>query len=177
VADLLSEILAVLLNAYNTPWIFLPLVFVYAIAIAVVLPIPVELVLLPPIVQGQWGYLASITIVLAAGKTVGAGVLFLLGLEVEEKIRRYSERYRIAARFVELMERFVGVTRSLGLYVILSIPLAPDTVPLYLYSLFNPEGRTLDRNLFLMANFLAAVNRVAILAFLYLIGVNLFRLV
>lgn len=174
--DLVGEILSFLLNAYNNPWIFLPLVFVYAIAIAVVLPIPVELVLVPPIVNGQWAYLFWITIALAAGKTVGAALLFLLGIEVEGTIRRYSQRYRIAAWFVRVLERFVAATRSLGLYVILSIPLAPDTVPLYLYSLFNPEGRALDRNVFLAANFLAAVNRVSILVFLYIVGVNLLRL-
>lgn len=175
-ADLLGEVLSFLLNAYSTPWIFLPLVVLYSIAIAVVLPLPVELILLPPIVNGDWGYIRWTAIAVATGKTIGAALLFLLGISVEARIRHYAERYRIADWFVRLIERFVGRTRSLGLYIILSIPLAPDTVPLYLYSLFNPEGRALHRNLFLAANFLAALNRVALVVFLYVIGVNLFRL-
>jgi hypothetical protein len=39
--------------------------------------------------------------------------------------------------------------------------------------LFNKEGRTLERNIFLASNFLAAINRVAILGVLYVVGVNL----
>jgi hypothetical protein len=48
-----------------------------------------------------------------------------------------------------------------------------DTIPIYLYSLFNKEGKSLARNLFLWANFFAAINRVAVLVGLYKIGVDL----
>ncbi len=173
--DLLGAIIQFLLDAYNNPLVFLPLVFLYAIAIAVVLPIPIELSLIAPIVDHQWGYLVSISAALAAGKTVGAWLIFVLGVNVEDNIRRWSTRWRVADWFVNKADLFVQKTGYLGLYFLLSIPLMSDTIPIYLYSLFNKEGKALERNLFLAANFSAALNRVAILAGLFLIGVDLIR--
>lgn len=171
--DIWTQILDFLLNAYNNPVVFLPLVFVYAIAIAVVLPIPIELSLVAAIVGEQWGYLVQIALALAAGKTVGAWLIFVLGVKVETGIRWWSAKWRIAKWFVEKADLFVQKTGYLGLYALLSVPLMSDTIPIYLYSLFNKEGRSLERNLFLGANFLAALNRVEILVGLYVIGVNL----
>lgn len=174
-ADIWTDFVDFLLAAYANPFVFLPLVFLYAIAIAVVLPIPIELSLVAPIVDRQWGYLVWIAIALAAGKTVGAWLIFFLGVRVETSIRWWSERWRFAKWFVDKAELFVQKTGYLGLYLLLSIPLMSDTIPIYLYSLFNKEGRALERNLFLLANFFAALNRVAILAGLFLIGVDLIR--
>jgi len=176
VADFLTELLQFLQNAYNTPSIFLPLVVLYAIAIAVVLPIPIELTLLLPIINQQWAYLGGIALALAVGKMVGAWLVFLLGVNVEKYIRRWSARWRVADWFVKKADLFVQRTGYLGLYVLLSIPLMSDTIPIYLYSLFNVEGKALQRNMFLVANFLAALNRVAILVVLYFVGLNLFSM-
>jgi membrane protein YqaA with SNARE-associated domain len=173
VADILTDILNFLLGAYSNPLVFLPLVFLYAIAIAVVLPIPIELSLVAPIVSQQWEYLLWISLALAAGKTVGAWLIFLLGVRVEDSIRWWSGKWNVAKWFVDKTELFVQKTGYLGLYILLSIPLMSDTIPIYLYSLFNKEGRTLERNIFLASNFLAAINRVAILGVLYVVGVNL----
>ncbi len=174
-ADVWTDFINLLLGAYANPYVFLPLVFLYAIAIAVVLPIPIELSLVAPIVGQQWGYLVGIALALAAGKTFGAWLIFLLGVKVETPIRWWSEKWRFAKWFVEKADVFVQKTGYLGLYVLLSIPLMSDTIPIYLYSLFNKEGKTLERNLFLAANFFAAINRVAILAGLFLIGIDLLR--
>jgi hypothetical protein len=59
------------------------------------------------------------------------------------------------------------------LYVILSIPLMVDTVPVYLFSLFNQKGQMQIRY-FALTNFLAGVTRAVIVyvIFLYL-GVKL----
>ncbi len=174
-ADVWTDFINLLLAAYANPYVFLPLVFLYAIAIAVILPIPIELSLVAPILDQQWGYLAAIAVALAAGKTFGAWLIFLLGVRVENTIRWWSERWRFAKWFVEKADLFVQKTGYLGLYLLLSIPLMSDTIPIYLYSLFNKEGKSLERNLFLASNFLAALNRVAILAGLFLIGVDLLR--
>ena len=174
-ADLWTDFINLLLGAYANPYVFLPLVFLYAIAIAVILPIPIELSLVAPILDQQWGYLAEIALALAAGKTVGAFLIFLLGVRVEDNIRWWSEKWRFAKWFVDKADLFVQKTGYLGLYVLLSIPLMSDTIPIYLYSLFNKEGKALERNLFLVANFLAAINRVAILGALFLIGIDLIR--
>ncbi len=172
-ADIWTTIIDLLLGAYANPYVFLPLVFLYAIAIAVILPIPIELSLVAPIVDRQWGYLAGIAFALAAGKTVGAWLIFVLGVRVEDNIRWWSAKWRFAKWFVDKADVFVQKTGYLGLYFLLSIPLMSDTIPIYLYSLFNKEGKSLERNLFLTANFFAALNRVAILAGLFVIGVDL----
>ncbi len=175
VADIWTDFINLLLGAYGNPYIFLPLVFLYAIAIAVILPIPIELSLVAPILSQDWGYLTGIAIALAAGKTVGAWLIFVFGVRVEDNIRWWSERWRFAKWFVDKADLFVQKTGYLGLYFLLSIPLMSDTIPIYLYSLFNKEGKALERNVFLGANFFAALNRVAILAGLFLIGVDLLR--
>ena len=175
VADIWTDFINLLLGAYVNPYVFLPMVFLYAIAIAVVLPIPIELSLVAPILNQDWGYLAEIAVALAAGKTVGAWLIFLFGVKVENNIRWWSEKWPFAKWFVEKAELFVQKTGYLGLYLLLSIPLMSDTIPIYLYSLFNKEGKALERNLFLGANFFAAINRVAILAGLFVIGVDLLR--
>ncbi len=174
-ADVWTDFINLLLGAYANPYVFLPLVFLYAIAIAVILPIPIELSLVAPILDRQWGYLAAIALAQAAGKTDGAWLIFVLGVKVEDSIRWWSAKWRFARWFVEKADLFVQKTGYLGLYLLLSIPLMSDTIPIYLYSLFNKEGKSLERNLFLMSNFFAALNRVAILAGLFLIGVDLLR--
>lgn len=174
-ADLWTDFINLLLGAYGNPFVFLPMVFLYAIAIAVILPIPIELSLVAPILSQDWGYLAAIALALAAGKTVGAWLIFVFGVKVEDNIRWWSQKWRFAKWFVEKADLFVQKTGYLGLYVLLSIPLMSDTIPIYLYSLFNKEGKSLERNLFLASNFLAAINRVAILAVLFVIGVDLLR--
>lgn len=156
-------------SLYNNPLAFTLVVFVYAILVAIILPIPIEIALLFPISDHRWGYLAGVAIALAAGKTVGAALVFVLGLRVEGTIRKWSDRWRFARWFVVKAQNFVAKTRIPGLYVILSIPLMPDTITIYLYSLFNPEGRALERNMFLTANFLAALNRTAFVVIAYLI--------
>ena len=176
-ADVWTDFINLLLGAYGNPYIFLPLAFLYAILIALILPIPIELSLVAPIVGQDWGYLAEISIALAAGKTVGAWLIFVFGIKVEDSIRWWSAKWRFAKWFVDKTEIFVQKTGYLGLYFLLSIPLMSDTIPIYLYSLFNKEGKSLERNIFLGANFFAAINRVAILAGLFLLGVDLLRAV
>lgn len=176
-ADLLTDLINFLMGLYDNPPVFLLLMFLYAIAIAVVLPIPIELALLPPLLRHEWAYLTGITLSLAAGKTVGGYLVFILGVDVEPVIRLWSRRWRLAKWFVEKAEAFVRKTGTPGLYVLLSIPLMSDTIPIYLYSLFNEEGKALSLRMYLIANFLAALNRVAILVVLFVaVGINLFNL-
>jgi hypothetical protein len=167
------DLIQVLNDAYNTPWLYMLLAFVYAIFVALILPIPIEFALLLPLIDGRWGYLAGIALSIAAGKTVGAWLIFVLGLNLEASVRKWSERWRLAHWFVVKAEKFVGRTGYTGLYLLLSVPLMSDTIPIYVYSLFNEEGKALERNMFLIANFLAAVNRVALLAMAFVVGANL----
>jgi hypothetical protein len=138
------------------------LAFGYAILVALILPTPIEIAFLKPLIEQSWSLLIGTSLAIAAGKTVGAFLIFVFGLNVEGSVRKWSERWRLAAWFVKKTEKFVERTGSTGLYVLLSIPIMSDTIPIYVYSIFNAEGKALERNLFLIANFLAALNRVAI---------------
>lgn len=173
-ADVLSPLVDFLTTLYTNPIAYMVVVFFYAVAVAIILPIPIEVALLLPLAFNQWDYITGITLALATGKTVGAWLIFVLGLRVEGPIRAWSTRWRFAAWFVQKAEKFVAKTGMAGLYVLLSIPLMSDTIPIYLYSFFNPEGQAFERNMFLISNFLAALNRVAILVVLFLIGISLF---
>ncbi len=169
----LDDVINFVSAAYNTPALYLSLTFGFSILVAIILPLPIELVLIAPILNGQWGYLGSVVFAMAAGKTVGAWLVFYLGVHVEDNIRHWSEKYRIAKRFVTWCEKFVRKTNYAGLYVLLSIPLMSDTIPLYLYSLFNEEGKALNRQAFLVSNFLAAWTRAGILTFVF-VAFNVF---
>jgi len=162
------DLIAFLEEVLWNPVLFFPLLFLYSVLVAVILPIPIEFALIWPLLSGDFMLFVAATLVIAAGKTVGAWAIFFLGIRVEDNIRRWSEKYRFWRKFVELMIRFVQRTRHLGLLILLSIPLMTDTVPIYIYSLFNTEGETLSMSVFLGVNFLAAVIRSAIIAVLFL---------
>ncbi|OGS49526.1 MAG: hypothetical protein A3K65_04610 [Euryarchaeota archaeon RBG_16_68_12] len=164
----LDDIINFISATYHTPALYLSLTFGFSILVAIILPLPIELVLFAPIINQEWGYLGSIVLAMAAGKTVGAWLVYYFGVRVEDNIRRWSTRYRTAERFVKWCEKFVRKTNYVGLYALLSIPLMSDTIPLYLYSLFNEEGKALDWRAFLISNFLAAWTRAGILAFVFL---------
>jgi len=174
---ILDDLGRLLGDAYNNPLAYTSLTFLYAIAVAIVLPFPIEVALVLPLFEKKWALLAGLAIALAAGKTLGAWLIFLLGVNVEGPVRRWSQRWRFAAWFVAKAERFVAKTGNLGLYVLLSIPGMTDTIPLYVYSIFNADGKAIDQRMYLGANFLAALNRVALLVLIFVvIGVNLFGL-
>ncbi len=152
-----------ILKTYATdPAIFIVVLFIYSILTALFLPFPVEIALfigtpgLPEVL---------IATVIGLGKMVGSGAIFLIGLKVEDNIRYYAARYRMAGKAVGYITRFVRRTRWIGLFVLLSVPFFPDTVPIYLYSLFNKQGQLIQFHVFLIVNFLAGIARTYI--FLY----------
>jgi membrane protein YqaA with SNARE-associated domain len=162
------DLINVLQDVLSNPVLFFPLLFVYSILVAVILPIPVELALIWPLLEGDFVLFAGATLTMAIGKTVGSWAIFFLGIRVEDNIRRWSEKYKFWKKFVELMIRFVRKTRHVGLLILLSIPLMTDTVPIYIYSLFNEEGEIMQRGVFLGVNFVAAVIRAALIALIFI---------
>src|SRR3989449_1687403 len=127
------DLLQILNDAYNPPWLYLLIAFGYAVLVALVLPIPIEIALLLPLIQGRWGYLASIGLAIAAGKTLGAWLIFWLGLNLEGSVRKWSERWRVARWVVARAERLVGQTGFTGPYLLVRVALVSDTIPIYLY--------------------------------------------
>ena len=167
------DLLAFLQQAFGDPVVYLLATFAYSVLVAIVLPFPVELAIILPLTGRRYALFAAAALAVAAGKTLGGWLIFRVGLRVEDNIRFWSERYPLARRAVEALDRFVRKTGYIGLYVLLSIPLMSDTVPVYLYSLFNEEGKALNQRAFLITNFLAALNRSAILVLLFLAKVDL----
>lgn len=144
------------------------MLFVYAVLTALILPIPVELILLNLLVNPS--LLGFAALVLGAGKTLGAGLVFVVGLKVEEPIRVFCARHPYLGQGVGYITRFVRATRWWGLLILLSIPLMSDTLPIYLYSLFNKQGQFISSSAFLAANFLAGVLRAFFFVFLASLG-------
>ena len=161
------DLIAFLEEVFGNPVLFFPLLFLFSVLVAVILPIPIEVAIIWPILSGDFVLFVGATLTIAIGKTVGAWAIFFLGIRVEDNIRRGSEKYRFWKWFVELMTRFVRRTRHVGLLILLSIPLMTDTIPIYIYSLFNTEGEVLSMSVFLSVNFVAAVIRSAIVAALF----------
>lgn len=172
----MADFVSFLAEAFGNPVVYLLATFGYSVLVAIVLPTPVELAILLPLLNRNYTLFAEAALAVAAGKTLGGWLIFRLGLQIEDNIRFWSGRYAWARRVVEFLTRFVRKTGYVGLYVLLSIPLMSDTVPLYLYSLFNEQGKALAERTFLLSNFLAALNRSAILVLLYLLSVNLLGL-
>jgi len=159
----------------GNPVLFLILVFIYSILVAIILPVPIELVLLAPASTGNYGFYAIIALVIGGGKAIGSWLIFLLGIRIEDDIRRWSKRARWIERLVEWCITFVRKTRYLGLFIILSIPGMTDTIPIYIYSLFNEEGELLNMWLFVAVNFAAGIVRSCVMLALYIfLAISLF---
>ncbi len=165
VLDPLSQLLEIYIN---DPVVFLGVLFVFSILTAIILPIPVEIALLGIIINPTFFSASAIT--LGVGKAVGAGAIFVIGLKVEAPIRYWCARHRWVGRFVGYATRFVRATRWIGLFVLLSIPFMFDTIPIYIYSIFNKQGQLIGGRVFLLVNFVAGVIRALLAVVLFQLG-------
>ena len=156
----------------TNPIIYFLIVFGFAVAVAVVLPIPIEVALIFALTAADLGLFTAALIAVALGKAVGAWLVFLLGVKVEGAMHRWSERSKIVERILKALEKFVRLTGSIGLFILLSIPFMSDTAVLYFYALFNEEGKAIDRRQFILTNFLAGISRVSLF---FIFAVALFR--
>jgi membrane protein YqaA with SNARE-associated domain len=135
--------------------------FIYTIAATVFLPIPVEVAL----VLNPGTSVIYKALILGFGKAVGSIIVYYIGAGVGSGIQKYSESwgwFRVLVKWSNWMvERFQYV----GLYVLLSIPGMLDTIPVYLFSVFNKEG-VLELKYFALVNFLAGITRALAIIFL-----------
>ena len=166
--DWLMDILE---QAQSQPLAYLGILFIYSVLVAIILPIPLELALV--FALGDAPFLVAVVFIIGLGKTVGAWGIFHLGLRVEDNIRRWSEKYKIVHKFVRWCIKFVDKTEYWGLFILLSIPFMSDTVPIYIYSLFNEEGKILKLRYFLLTNFVAGIVRAVIFIGLWNLGIHL----
>jgi hypothetical protein len=93
---------------------------------------------------------------------------------VDKQIKKGTQRFKRYGKFVEKLEEFVGKYGYLALYIILSIPLMVDTVPLYLFSIYNKDEGGMTQKGFVVVNFLAGCTRaIVIYIILFSFGVKL----
>jgi len=129
---------------------------------------------------GKWGPLRHVRMVWAA-------VAARLGMDKWEVFKRIRlERKPKSPGISEpkwgwlrwLSRKSEGFVRRRGIvamYIIMSIPGMIDTIPLYIFSILNKEGKLMTLKDFALANLLAGVNRAFLIyAILELLGVNLF---
>jgi hypothetical protein len=169
--DLVSQFIQILSDIAHDPVLYTIIFFFFSIAAAVILPIPVELGLILSPSTPYW----VLAITLGLGKAIGAGLVFKVGGAVEGPIRKWSERWRWFNKLVNICELIIAKLGYLGFYLILSIPLMSDTVPIYLFSVFNKEGKRFEMKYFMLVNFFAGITRAVVLWVLaYIFGINLF---
>jgi hypothetical protein len=99
--------------------------------------------------------------------------VFKIGIGLEGMIKKWSARIKQLGVFVDLCERFVARFGYFALFIIMAIPLMTDTVPLYIFSIANREGKTMKMEWFVVVNFIAGVTR----AIIFLVLLDYFNIV
>jgi membrane protein YqaA with SNARE-associated domain len=163
------DFMDILFDVANNPILYSVIFFLYCMAAAVFLPLPVELGLFAgdvhPVIK---------ILILGLGKAAGSFFVFFIGFKVDLKVRKLAARFKRYGKFVDMLEELVGKYGYYALYVILSVPLMVDTVPLYLFAIYNKNEGGMSQKGFVLVNFLAGCTRATIiLLLLWLFGVKL----
>jgi membrane protein YqaA with SNARE-associated domain len=160
--ELMCLLLRFLESTSANPWLYGLLLFIYSVLAAIILPIPVEFGLF--FARNVPWYAKAV--VLGLGKAAGAFGIFFLGIKVENKLEKWAKTHRLFQQGLNVAFAFVKYTRWMGLLILLSIPFMPDTLPIYVYGIFNKQGQFLTPTAFVLVNFIAGVARAAIFVFL-----------
>ena len=167
---ILQQLMDYLMTNQADPATYLFVFFLFCVAAAIILPIPIEIALIwnPSI------FFPVKALVMGLGKSSGAVAVFFIGAKVEGAVERFS-RWGWFKWLLVKSEAFVGRYGIFAMYLIMSIPGMVDTIPLYLFSIFNKRGTTIKLRDFALANFLAGITRAfLILAIVELLGLNWF---
>jgi membrane protein YqaA with SNARE-associated domain len=170
-SSLLGNMMEFLTQTAHDPVTYSIVFFIYTVLATIILPLPVEVgLLLSPVTPFLW-----LALILGLGKMVGSALVFYLGLGIGGKMRSRTDRPGPFKWLMEKSELVVDKLHYLGLYLILAIPIMPDTIPLYIFSVLNEHG-VFRVEWFALINFLAGITRATILfSLLYLFGVDLFH--
>ena len=153
----------------SDPLSFTVIFLIYAILAAIILPIPVEIGLF---FSPETPLLVKV-LIMGLGKMIGAIIVYYIGLTVGDQLRMWSSRFRVFNWIVNKCEWLVNKFHYVGLYIILSTPLMTDTVPLYLFSVFNEKG-VFTMKWFALVSFMGGMTRgLIVFAIFSLLGVKL----
>ncbi len=149
------------------PLTFLFLLFIYVVLAAIILPIPLEIAIaLNPLVP-----IPIKAVVVGLGKGVGAMGIFYIGASVEDNIQRWR-RWGWFDWIVRNSVILVDKMGYWGLFILLVIPGMTDTVPLYIFSLFNKGGeedeKTMSLRGFVIVNIIAGILRTIFTWYIFL---------
>src|SRR5207244_12165328 len=97
------------------------LAFGYAILAAIVLPIPIEIALIKPLSDQNFGFLLATGLAIAAGKTLDAWLLFISGLTIDGTDKKWSARWRRAAWVDVKAHQLAHHTVYSGLHLLLRL--------------------------------------------------------
>jgi hypothetical protein len=163
--DIISQLIAFLESVSNDPVSYSVIFYIYSVLAAIILPIPIEFGLF--LNQDMSIFIKAL--ILGLGKATGAYLIFYLGIKVEGPIMRWSSRWKWVKRFMDAMERFVLKTRYIGLFILMSIPFMLDTLPNYLFSIFNKDGKALNAKWFTLTNLFAGITRALVIYAIFLL--------
>ncbi|MBP7087312.1 MAG: hypothetical protein KBA58_04565 [Methanomassiliicoccales archaeon] len=169
--DLGASLTSFIEQVQGDPLVYSVVFFIYIIAATLFLPIPVELLLfLSPATPFVFK-----AILLGVGKAVGSIIVFYIGMNVERPINTLTKKWGFFRMVVNFSKWLVDKLGYLGLYLILSVPIMVDTVPVYLFSIFRKDRCDRDLKLFALTNLAAGITRAGIVYFVVTeLGWNIF---
>ena len=145
--------------------------FIYTVLATLILPLPVELGL----ILSPGTPLLVLALVLGLGRAVGSVIVLYTGQGIGSRTNMWLQKWDWYRRSMEGLEQIMARLSYLGLYIIMSIPFMPDTIPLYIFSISN-ENERFRMSWFALTNFLAGCTRaILFLVLLDLFGLSLFR--
>jgi len=182
-ANILDQLMDYLQANQTDPLTYLLVFFLFSVAAAIFLPIPIEIGL----VWNPSVFFPIKALDLGLGKAVGSAAVFYIPSKIGGLARRLGLRQTRTPAVPApprwgwlrwLTEKSEAFTRRYGvfaMYVIMSIPGMIDTVPLYIFSIINKERTLISLRDFVLANFLAGINRAFIIfALLEILGISFF---
>ncbi len=153
-SSFLDDMMHFLEASASDPVSFSVIFLTYTVLAAIFLPIPVEIGLFfspatPAVVK---------VLVMGFGKMLGSMLVFSIGLKLGDGIKGWTASWKWFSALVRGCEWMVSKFHYVGLYLILSVPLMTDTVPLYVFSVFNKSG-VLSFKWFALVSLLAGITR------------------
>jgi len=161
--DILTQLMDYLTANQADPFTYLIIFYLFCVAASIILPIPVEVAL----VVNPGIHIAIKAVVMGLGKGTGALVVFFLGRKIDETVGQYAMRWGWYRWLLEKSEKLVRRYGYVAMYAIMSIPGMVDTIPLYIFSILNKEGKLMTLWGFVLTNILAGVTRALLIYALF----------
>ena len=170
------------MSLVTDPARYLIFILIFSILAAVILPIPVEAVLagfIYYLIEPNSDFLGLgvasafllIAIVMGIGKAIGAWVVFIIGIKAEKLMNKYLS-WGWFQRLLGRVERFCVKYGYMAMFLVMSIPMMTDTVPLYIFSILNKDGEVFERNWFVMTNLWAGISRTLVVGIVAVMAVK-----